>query len=160
MAVAVERSAMKEGAPGVSRLRTLAIAAALSHPACKKLESTGIPPLVDAEPVDGPVDAKTDGGIDGGPTACLEAMPAAPWTGLISNGAGQNTGGYVFTYRGPDAGNNTLLDIECGGMLRYGNQAFPEDVVTTLDVAIDGRVIKVTPHSLNASQVNITLEVQ
>ena len=101
-----------------------------------------------------------DGGMDAGPTACLTVAPAAPWSGLIAAAGTKTLGGYDFTYIGPDGGGNAVMDVGCEGMLRFDNYAFPEDVVTTLNIAIDGRTIKVTPHSLNASQVNITLEVQ
>ena len=101
-----------------------------------------------------------DGGMDAGPTACVSVMAAAPWTGNIANGATQTHGGYGFTYLGPDGGGNALFDIGCEGQLRYDNYAFPEDMVTTLNVAIDGRTLKVTPHAVAAGATNITLEVQ
>lgn len=115
---------------------------------------------LDADAGDGgsPVDAGPDSG-DAGPTACGSVMPAAPWTGLISTGNTKTHGGYDFTYLGPDVSLNAVFDIGCEGMLRYDNYAFPEDIVTTLNVAIDGRAIKVTPHSVGA-QTQVTLEVQ
>jgi len=103
--------------------------------------------------------AGSGGSAGSGPVACAEAT-TGDYSGLIQVGNPRNVGNYIFDYLGVNAGGDALMDISCGGMPRYGNHAFPEDVVTTLDVTIDGKKLVVTPHSNGATQTDITISVQ
>ena len=118
--------------------------------------------------LDGGPDADIDdGGMDGGPDADVDAGPVVcavattgDFSGLIPVGTPRNVGNYIFDYLGPSGTGGALMDVTCGGMSRYDNYDFPEDVVTTLTITIDGKKLVVTPHTNGAAQTDITISVQ
>jgi hypothetical protein len=69
-------------------------------------------------------------------------------------------GGYVFEYLGVDGSGNALFNISCGGNVVEASYAFPEDVKTTLTVALDGKTIEVTPHYCTATVVAVGIDVK
>ena len=113
----------------------------------------------DADIDDGGMDGGPDADVDAGPVVCAVAT-TGDFSGLIPVGTPRNVGNYIFDYLGPSGTGGALMDVTCGGMSRYDNYDFPEDVVTTLTITIDGKKLVVTPHTNGAAQTDITISVQ
>jgi len=70
------------------------------------------------------------------------------FSGILYVGTSQRVGEFDFWYTGKDSSGAAVMDVKkCDGTVIAAGKACPEDLVTTIDVAEDGKKIDILPHT-------------
>jgi hypothetical protein len=111
----------------------------------------------DGGPADGGV---TDGGTtDGGTLTCPGAANGF-FSSSIDLGAEQVVGSYIFSYAGLSLDGKTILNVACIGGTSVSVYQFDPGVVTTVDIPVDGKRLRVTPHMSTSTVTSVTIIVE
>lgn len=95
-----------------------------------------------------------------------DSTPSCPqvstgtYSGMIYPGNPKLVGGYTFDYKGIDAATDALFDISCGASAVFIGMAFPQNLMTPIEIPAHSRRIRMTPQSANATQVKINIVVE